>query len=91
MKETKQFYYIYNYGLLKDTPENRKELPKKIIKKPCTICEKLMNTVKETNIMDSNSLCVSGCPPPKGFITKSTYYSAPTCNKCYKNMEDYYD
>ena len=70
-----------NFGLLKDTEEN-----KKIIKEfkyfPCVDCGEQVSVEKTTSIIYSNTILMSGTHPPIGFINKIEWFGDARCERC---------
>lgn len=77
---------IKEYGLIKDTPQNRILKKTKIII-PCEDCQKLVTLNRQTSILDNHSLMVSGNAPPIGMIQRIDYYNSPLCIKCQEKQE----
>lgn len=87
---------VKEYGVLPDTPENRKIEPERKKKVPCIDCGKHNFTiVRETYVADNSSIFISGTAPPVGSILKMSYYNNNVrCSKCQKKYDaevDYYD
>ena len=88
MSDIEDYFVDYkSYGLLPDIPENWKEdSGTKIMS--CYHCGKYKFKVPRTTIFaDSSFIMISGCSPPSGFINKSSWYEAPTCKRCQKEIE----